>query len=104
MHKIRDEKEIQNDNEETTNLFQPKIYSNIKWGGIAIKYGEGSHLFKVKYEYLKNAIGWPKAIQGFLPLDGRSLHILLPIPWLWKKIYNDKPTFNDKHFTWVDFL
>lgn len=30
MHKIRDEKEIQNDNEETTNLFQPKIYSNIK--------------------------------------------------------------------------
>ena len=81
-----------------------EIYSNIKWGGIAIKYGEGSHLFKVKYEYLKNAIGWPKAIQGFLPLDGRSLHILLPIPWLWKKIYNDKPTFNDKHFTWVDFL
>ena len=29
MHKIRDEKGIQNDNEETTNLFQPKIYSNI---------------------------------------------------------------------------
>lgn len=81
-----------------------ETYTNIKWGGIAIKYGEGSHLFKVKYEYLKPQKGWPKNIQGFLPLDGRSLHILLPIPWLWKKIYFDKPEFSEDYYTYVDFL
>lgn len=76
----------------------------IKWGAIAIKYGEGSHLFKVQYEYIHHAKNWPVCKQGFLPLNGSTWHILLPIPWLWKKIYNDKPEFDRHYYTWVDFL
>ena len=78
--------------------------SNIKWGSIAIKYGEGSHLFKVKYDYLSHAKNWPVCKQGFLPLDGRSWHILLPVPWLWKMLYHDSPEFSRSFYTWVDFL
>ena len=78
---------------------------HITWGGISIKYGEGSNLFKVKYDtissYPKN---WPACVSKFLPLNGSTWHILLPIPWLWKKIYYDKPEFNEKSFTYVDFL
>ena len=77
---------------------------NIHWGGIAIKYGEDAHLFKVKYDYLYQPKKWPSNKQGFLPLNGSTWHILLPIPWLWKKIYNDKPEFNEECFIYVDFL
>lgn len=80
-------------------------FKNIFWGGVGIKYGKGSNLFKVKFDYIypypKN---WPGSIQGFLPLDGKTWHIILPIPWLWKKIYNDKPKFNEKIYVYVDFL
>lgn len=80
-------------------------YTNFVWGGIAVKYGEGSHLFKVKYDYIKECPNdWPDAKQGFLPLDGRSWHIILPLPWLWKKIYNNNPVFNENYYTFVDFL
>lgn len=79
-------------------------YDNIKWGSIAIKYGEGSHLFKVKYDYIRHAKNWPVCKQGFLPLDGRTWHILLPIPWLWKMLYNNEPKFSRSFYTYVDFL
>ena len=79
-------------------------YYYIKWGSIAIKYGEDSNLFKVKYDYLKFASDWPDTISAFVALNGKSLHILLPIPWLWKKIYYDKPEFSKKYYTYVDFL
>lgn len=80
-------------------------HQNILWGGIAVKYGEGSHLFKVKYEYIEPyPKGYPQSEQAFQPLDGRSWHILLPIPWLWKKIYHNKVEFNDKVYKYVDFL
>ena len=81
-----------------------EAFTYIKWGAIAIKYGEGSHLFKVQYDYIHRAKSWPVCKQGFLPLDGKTWHIILPIPWLWKKVYNDKPEFNEKYFTYVDFL
>ena len=78
---------------------------SIHWGNISIKYGEGSNLFKVQYDLVDFAkSGFPAAKQGFLPLNGSTWHILLPIPWLWKKIYNDNPEFDDKCFTYVDFL
>lgn len=81
------------------------IFKRIIWGGIAIKYGKDSHLFKVSYDYLQPyPSNWPPNRQGFLPLDGKTWHILLPIPWLWKKVYNDVPTFDDKCYTFVDFL
>lgn len=80
-------------------------YNHIKWGGIAIKYGEGSNILNVKYEYiLPYPCDWPATEQAFLPLDGRSWHILLPIPWLWKKICHNKPEFNEHTFKFVDFL
>lgn len=86
-----------------TNMQQS--YGNIHWGGIGIKYGDGSHLFNVKFDYLKPyPPDWPATEQAFLPLDGRSWHILFPIPWLWKKIYHNKPEFNDKTYKFVDFL
>ncbi len=82
-----------------------KECNHIVWGGVSIKYGEGSHLFKVQYDSVKPyPKGWPSAVQGFLPLNGKTWHIILPIPWLWKKIYNDNPNFNENYFIYVDFL
>lgn len=82
-----------------------KYTKNIIFGGIAIKYGKGSNLFKVKYDYVEPyPKEWPSNEQAFLPLDGRSWHILLPIPWLWKKICYNKVEFNDKVYKYVDFL
>ena len=81
-----------------------KAFPNIKFGNIAIKYGKGSHLFKVKYDYLYRTSNWPRCVSKFISLGGNTWHILLPIPWLWKKVYNDKPEFNDVYFTYVDFL
>lgn len=80
-------------------------FPRITYGGIAIKYGEGSHLFKVKYDYVEPyPKDWPSNERAFLPLDGSTWHILIPIPWLWKKVYNDKVEFNDKVYKFVDFL
>lgn len=82
-----------------------EMFTNIIWGGIAIKYGKKSNILNVKYDYIQPyPSNWPASKQGFLPLDGTSWHIILPIPWLWKKIYNNNPKFNDKHYTYVDFL
>lgn len=80
-------------------------YVNIYFGPIAIKYGKGSSLFKVKYDYLEpSPIWWPPAKQGFLSLDGKTWHIIFPVPLLWKNIYYDTPEFNDKYYVYVDFL
>lgn len=79
--------------------------TNINWGGIAVKYGANSHLFKVKFDYIQPyPKDWPASKQGFLPLDGKSWHIILPLPWLWKKLYFNKPEFNEMYYTFVDFL
>lgn len=86
------------------NTIQDQL-TNIFWGGIGIKYGVGSHLFKVKFDYIQPyPSGWPASKQGFLPLDGKTWHIILPLPWLWKKLYFNKPKFNKSYYTFVDFL
>lgn len=41
---------------------------------------------------------------AFKNLDGSTWHTYIPIPWIWKKIYFNKPVFNDEIFTMVDFL
>ena len=80
-------------------------FTNIIYGGFAIKYGKKSKGLKIQYDYIKSyPKGWPINKQGFLPLDGRSWHTYLPIPWLWKKIYHNKPEFNEDHYIYVDFL
>lgn len=79
-------------------------FTNIKFGNIAIKYGEESNLFKVKYDYLYRTSNWPHCVSKFVSLGGNTWHILIPIPWLWKKIYNDNSEFSEDYFTYVDFL
>ena len=37
-------------------------------------------------------------------LDGSTWHTYFPFPWLWKKIYYNKPVFNNEYFKIVDFL
>ena len=79
--------------------------TNIIYGGIAVKYGDGSNLTKVTYSYLeKSEQGYEGGNQGFIPLDGSSWHIYLPIPWLWDRIYKRPHSFNENNFTFVDFL
>ena len=43
-------------------------------------------------------------VQYFKCLDGSTWHTYLPIPWLWKKIYYNKPKFNMEAYRLVDFL
>ena len=49
---------------------------------------------------------WRKLPQkhDYLGLDFSTWHTYLPIPWLWKKIYHDRPRFNSESYTVVDFL
>ena len=79
-------------------------FKNITWGKFCIKYNK-KNTVKVSYDVVipedKNYEG---GIQGFLPLDGRSWHTYLQIPWLWDRIYHRPHTFNTEKFTFVDFL
>ena len=43
-------------------------------------------------------------IGEYMNLDGSSWHTYLPIPWLWKKLFYNKPNFNDAYFVMVDFI
>lgn len=43
-------------------------------------------------------------IQGYKVLDGRSWHTLIPIPYLWRKIYASNEKFYNDCFTFIDFL
>jgi len=94
-------------NEELIDLYNRmrKGYKHIIWGYLAVKYGKDSNGLVVKYDIIQQGHElYEGGVQGFLALDGRSWHTLLPIPWLWKKIYHNKPVFNESHFTYVDFL
>lgn len=70
-------------------------YNNIGFKGVYVKYPAWRCIKVGEYVEAKN---------GFIELDFRSWHTLIPIPWLWKKIYFDKPIFNDEYYTMVDFL
>lgn len=81
------------------------------YGGVAVKYGKDGDGFNVRYDYLDpsteefNRLCLNKdAKQGFLPLDGRSWHTYLPIPWLWDKIYKQPHVFTEDVVTYYDFL
>lgn len=43
-------------------------------------------------------------IGEYMNLDGSSWHTYLPIPWLWKKLFYNKPKINDAYYVMVDFL
>lgn len=94
-------------NDEILELFNRLKHNNnyIIWGYLAVKYGKDSTGIKVKYDILvPSEKGYEGGDQGFLPLDGRSWHTYIPIPWLWDIIYKRPHKFNENRFTYVDFL
>lgn len=72
-----------------------RVYNNLNLVEVAIK--------KPKWKVLKS-LKQIKFQQCFKVLDGRSWHTLIPIPWLWKKVYYNKPEFNNQIFKMVDFI
>lgn len=79
-------------------------YRWIIWGSACCKYAKYASV-KVDYvSVLPAEVGYSGGVQGFLPLDGRSWHTYLPIPWLWDRLYKRPHKFNEERFTFVDFL
>ena len=72
-------------------------YKNILFASINIKYTNG---FKWKILKVINPVG---AIDGFTKIDHFCIQLLIPIPWLWKKLKGPWPEFNDEYFIFVDF-
>lgn len=71
------------------------IYNFIKFTSFNVKYPEWT---------VKKVINPTPSISSYKILNWDTWHTLLPIPWLWKKIYYNKPIFNNTTFTFVDFL
>lgn len=93
--------EIEKFKDDVKNIQQK--HSLIAYGATAIKYSNPSIV--VDYNYILPATAIiPAATQGFLPLNGKNWQTWIPLPWLWKKIYFNKPKFNNETFTFVDFL
>lgn len=44
------------------------------------------------------------SVNAYRVLDWSTWHTLLPLPWLWKKIYYNTPKFDEATFKFVDFL
>ena len=79
-------------------------YINIIWGSFCCKYGEK---ISTKVEYVTvqySDVEYSGGVQGFVPLDGRSWHTYIPIPWLWDVLYKRPHKFNEEKYTFVDFL
>ena len=83
------------------------LYKHITYGPVAVKYGKNSKGIKVDYDYImegdKNWIDAPLRYH-YIGLSGQNWQTYIPIPWLWKKIYFDKPDFREDIYTYVDFL
>lgn len=72
---------------------------------LAVKPGKNSKRTACKYDFLDRTNNADAGtIQGFKSLNGNSWHTYFPIPWLWKKIYHNNPTFNNNFYIYVDFL
>lgn len=78
------------------------LYPSFVWGSVYAKYEDNN--LTVDWTCIKQGAFTPKTKQGFLPLDGRHWQTYMPIPWLWKKIYYNKPKFNEDIYLFVDFL
>lgn len=72
-----------------------KSYPQIKFTSFNVKHPE--------WKVVKSVNHVP-SVSKFKILDWSTWHTLLPIPWLWKKVYFDKPVFNKDTYTMVDFL
>lgn len=76
----------------------------IIWGSACCKYNKRASARVDYVSVLPAEVGYSGGVQGFLPLDGRSWHTYLPIPWLWDRLYKRPHKFNEERFTFVDFL
>lgn len=86
-------------------VYVREAFKTIIWGPAAIKYGKDAKGVQVKYENVLSSQGrYTGGAQGFMPLDGRSWHTYLPIPWLWDRLYKRPHEFNNYIYTYVDFL
>lgn len=79
-------------------------YQWIIWGSACCKYDKRASARVDYVSVLSAEVGYSGGVQGFLPLDGRSWHTYLPIPWLWDRLYKRPHKFNEERFTFVDFL
>lgn len=70
-------------------------YSNLQLTSVNIK--------KPVWQCVYTAASVPTE-QGFISLDMSTWHSLIPIPWLWDKLYKEKKVYNNDYFTLVDFL
>ena len=78
-------------------------YNHIIWGDVAVKYTNNDLI--VDWLVIQKADNrYVESESKFLALDGKNWQSYIPIPWLWKKIYYDKPVFNNDKFTYIDFL
>lgn len=81
------------------------MFAHVVWGETSIKYGSRSSGVQVAYDTLLPPQKlYEGGVQGFLPLDGKTWHTLLPFPWLRNKIYTEPHEFNEQTYTFVDFL
>lgn len=85
----------------TKKEFEEKIediintYSHIKFCQINVKFPEWKCIRRPNSVPCRSA---------FKALNGSTWHTFIPIPWLWKKIYFNTPTFSTDYYTYVDFL
>lgn len=84
--------------------FLRKVFPRITWGAACCKYGRRAGVRVDYVTVLDGQPGYSGGVQGFLPLDGRSWHTYLPIPWLWDRLYKRPHRFSEERFTFVDFL
>lgn len=79
----------------------------VKFGQICSKYSDTTSGIVVDYAVLRNAedkwIDRPTE-QYFKPLDGRTWHTYIPIPFLWKQFFYKNVEFDSMTYKFVDFL
>lgn len=75
--------------------FYIKWFSRIKFTTFNVKHPE--------WEVVRSIHPIPH-INAYKVLNWDTWHTLIPIPWFWKKIYFDKPKFDENTFKFVDFL
>ena len=73
-------------------------FKDIRWLDISVKRG-----YEGKWQTLVASNHNLPIKQGFVALDGSSWHTLIPIPWLWNKLYSVGKMSDNWHLL-LDFL
>lgn len=87
--------------------FYAASLKGIKITSVDAKYsGTKKNPFIVDYKHIKTINKGPASNpQGFIALDGKHWQTyVLPIPWFWDRVCSRPHKFDEKKFTFVDFL